>query len=211
MRQLSDTEDRDKYKVYGELIHTYGYNLEPGAKVLEALNYYNNEIVKIPLDTTKTPLENAQRYFEKYNKQKRTFEALSALTEETKEDITYLESVSTALDIALSEEDLAEIKEELIHSGYMRRKFTKKKVKIKNKPLHYLSSDGYHIYVGKNNLQNDWLTSNLQSAMTGGSMQKILPDLMLLSAPTEMSFRTVHLKRPDGLPLTIPKPGAEKK
>lgn len=158
MRQLSDTEDRDKYKVYGELIHTYGYNLEPGAKVLEALNYYNNEIVKIPLDTTKTPLENAQRYFEKYNKQKRTFEALSALTEETKEDITYLESVSTALDIALSEEDLAEIKEELIHSGYMRRKFTKKKVKIKNKPLHYLSSDGYHIYVGKNNLQNDWLT-----------------------------------------------------
>ena len=84
--------------------------------------------------------------------------ALSALTEETKEDITYLESVSTALDIALSEEDLAEIKEELIHSGYMRRKFTKKKVKIKNKPLHYLSSDGYHIYVGKNNLQNDWLT-----------------------------------------------------
>ena len=78
------------------------------------MNYYNNEIVKIPLDTTKTPLENAQRYFEKYNKQKRTFEALSALTEETKEDITYLESVSTALDIALSEEDLAEIKEELI-------------------------------------------------------------------------------------------------
>ena len=74
-----------------------------------------------------------KRYFEKYNKQKRTFEALSALTEETKEDITYLESVSTALDIALSEEDLAEIKEELIHSGYMRRKFTKKKVKIKNK------------------------------------------------------------------------------
>ena len=157
-KQLKDTEKREKYKVYGELIHTYGYNLEPGAKVLEALNYYNNEIVKIPLDTTKTPLENAQRYFEKYNKQKRTFEALSALTEETKEDITYLESVSTALDIALSEEDLAEIKEELIHSGYMRRKFTKKKVKIKNKPLHYLSSDGYHIYVGKNNLQNDWLT-----------------------------------------------------
>ena len=94
MRQLSDTEDRDKYKVYGELIHTYGYNLEPGAKVLEALNYYNNEMVKIPLDATKTPLENAQRYFEKYNKQKRTFEALSKLTEETKEDITYLESVT---------------------------------------------------------------------------------------------------------------------
>ena len=60
-------------------VYTYGYNLEPGAKVLEALNYYNNEMVKIPLDTTKTPLENAQRYFEKYNKQKRTFEALSVI------------------------------------------------------------------------------------------------------------------------------------
>ncbi len=158
LRQLKDTENREKYKVYGELIHTYGYNLEPEARSLEALNSYTNERVKIPLDTTKTPLENAQRYFDKYNKQKRTFEALSKLTQETRDDILYLESISNSLDIALTEDDLAEIKEELIHSGYMRRKFTKKKVKIKNQPLHYLSSDGYHIYVGKNNLQNDWLT-----------------------------------------------------
>ncbi len=158
LRQLKDTENREKYKVYGELIHTYGYNLEPEARSLEALNYYTNEMVKIPLDPTKTPLENAQRYFDKYNKQKRTFEALSKLTQETRDDILYLESISNSLDIALTEDDLAEIKEELIHSGYMRRKFTKKKVKIKNQPLHYLSSDGYHIYVGKNNLQNDWLT-----------------------------------------------------
>lgn len=160
LRQLKDTENRDKYKVYGELINTYGYHLETGAKKLEALNYYTNEMVTIPLDGTKTPLENAQRYFDKYNKQKRTWEALSKLIQETKDDITYLESISTALDIALTEDDLAEIKEELIHAGYMRRKFTKKKVKIKNKPLHYLSSDGFHIYVGKNNFQNDELTFN---------------------------------------------------
>ena len=160
LRQLKDTENRDKFKVYGELINTYGYNLETGAKKLEALNYYTNEMVSIPLDSTKTPQENAQRYFEKYNKQKRTYEALSRLIQETQEDITYLESIQTALDIALSEDDLTEIKEELIASGYMRRKFTKKKVKIKNKPLHYISSDGYHMYVGKNNLQNDDLTFN---------------------------------------------------
>lgn len=159
-KQLKDTEHREKYKVYGELINTYGYNLEPGSKKLEALNYYTNEMVSIPLDSTKTPQENAQRYFEKYNKQKRTFEALSRLIQETRDDITYLESIQTALDIALSEDDLAEIKEELIASGYMRRKFTKKKVKIKNKPLHYISSDGYHMYVGKNNFQNDDLTFN---------------------------------------------------
>lgn len=158
LKQLKDTENRDKYKVYGELINTYGYNLDAGAKKLEALNYYTNEMVTIPLDVTKTPQENAQRYFDKYNKQKRTWEALSKLIQETGDDITYLESISTALDIALTEDDLAEIKEELISAGYMRRKFTKKKVKIKNKPLHYISSDGFHIYVGKNNLQNDELT-----------------------------------------------------
>ena len=126
----SETQkNREKFKVYGELIHTYGYNLEPGAKKLEALNYYTNEMITIPLDSTKTPQENALKYFEKYNKQKRTFEALTSLIEETRDDISYLESVSNALDIALSEDDLTQIKEELIESGYIRRKFTKKKVK----------------------------------------------------------------------------------
>ena len=160
-KQLKDTANRDKFKVYGELIHTYGYNLEEGAKKLETLNYYTNEMITIPLDPNKTPLENAKRYFDKYNKQKRTFEALSSLIQETQEDIQYLESISTSLDIAQNEDDLAEIKEELIRSGYMRRKFTKKKVKLNSKPFHYISSDGYHIYVGKNNLQNDDLTFNV--------------------------------------------------
>lgn len=157
-KQIQDTQNREKYKVYGELLHTYGYNVEKGAKQLEALNYYTNEMITIPLDTTKTPMENAQKYFDKYNKQKRTFEALSELIKETKDDITYLESVSNALDIALSEDDLLQIKEELIEAGYVKRKFTKKKEKITNKPLHYISSDGFHIYVGKNNMQNEELT-----------------------------------------------------
>ena len=157
-RQITDTKDRDKYKVYGELINTYGYNLAPGSKELTCLNYYTNEEITIPLDPTKTPQENSQKYFARYSKQKRTFEALTELIQETKEDIEYLESISNALDIALSEADLAQIKEELIQSGYVRRKFTKKKVKLTNKPLHYISSDGYHMYVGKNNLQNDELT-----------------------------------------------------
>ena len=161
LRQLRDTENREKFKVYGELINTYGYNLEEGAKKLEALNYYTNEMISIPLDPTKTPQGNAQRYFGKYNKQKRTFEALSELSQETKDDITYLESVQTALDIALTEDDLAGIKEELTNAGYIKRKFTRKKAKIKNTPLHYISSDGYHMYVGKNNLQNDELTFGL--------------------------------------------------
>ncbi len=163
LRQLKDTEGRDKYKVYGELINTYGYNTAEGASQMEALNYYTNEMITIPLDPAKTPLENAQRYFAKYNKQKRTFEALSELCKETKDDITYLESIQTSLDIALTEDDLAGIKEELAESGYIKRKTVRKKVKVKNTPLHYISSDGYHIYVGKNNLQNDELTFNFAS------------------------------------------------
>lgn len=157
-KQLRDTENRDKYRIYGELINVYGYGLEPDAKQLECLNYYTNENVTIPLENTKTPQENAQKYFDKYNKQKRTFEALSELIKETQDDITYLESVSNALDIALSEDDLTQIKEELIAAGYVKRKFTKQKVKINSKPFHYISSDGYHMYVGKNNIQNEELT-----------------------------------------------------
>lgn len=158
LKQLRDTENRDKYKVYGELIHTYGYNLEDGAKELEALNYYTNEMIKIPLDSQKTPQENAKKYFDRYNKQKRTFEALSELIKETKDEIDYLESVSKSLDIARSEDDLIQIKEELIESGFIRRKQSSKKVKITSKPFHYISSDGFHMYVGKNNLQNEELT-----------------------------------------------------
>ena len=132
--------------------------MEEGAKTLGAFNYYTNEMIQIPLDPMLSPQENAKKYFDKYNKQKRTYEALSSLIQETSDDIRYLESVRTALDIARSEEDLAEIKEELIAAGYMKRKFTKKKQRIKNKPLHYISSDGYDMYVGKNNFQNEELT-----------------------------------------------------
>ena len=161
LRQMEDTEKREKYKIYGELLHTYGYNLEPGAKSLTCLNYYTNEDITIPLDKDKTAMENATSYFNRYNKLKRTFEALSELIVETKNQIDHLESILTSLDMATSETDLSEIKEELIEYGYMKRKGGKntKKGKVeKGKPLHYISSDGFHMYVGKNNYQNEELT-----------------------------------------------------
>lgn len=157
-RQMKDTEKREKYRIYGELLNTYGYGVEPGAKSLEALNYYTNETITIPLDDTLTPSENAKKYFDKYGKLKRTFEALSELTIEVKEEIEHLQSIAASLDIALQEEDLVQIKEELIESGYIRRKGGNKKAKITSKPFHYISSDGFHMYVGKNNYQNDELT-----------------------------------------------------
>lgn len=158
LRQMKDTEKRDTYRIYGELLNTYGYGIEPGSKSMEALNYYTNEMVTIPLDPDMTPQENAKKYFDKYSKMKRTYEALSELTKQVKEEIEHLESISTALDIALQEEDLVQIKEELTENGYIRRKGGSKKEKVTSKPFHYISSDGFHMYVGKNNYQNDELT-----------------------------------------------------
>ena len=151
-KQLKDTEKRDKFRIYGELLNTYGYEAVPGSRELSAVNYYTGETVKIPLDPTLTAQENAKKYFDRYGKLKRTYEALEHLIKETKEEIQHLESISTALDIALNEEDLVQVKEELTQYGYIRR------VKITSKPFHYLSSDGYDIYVGKNNYQNEELT-----------------------------------------------------
>lgn len=161
-KQLKDTEKRDKYRIYGEMINTYGYDLKEGSKELICINYYTNEEIKVPLDPELTPSENAKKYFDRYNKLKRTYEALSKQVEETKEVLLHLESISTSLGFAVTEDDLVQIKEELIECGEMKRKSVGgkpgKKVKINSKPFHYISSDGYHMYVGKNNYQNEELT-----------------------------------------------------
>lgn len=158
LKQLKDTEKREKYKVYGELLNTYGYHLKEGAKSLEALNYYTNEMITIPLDAQLSAMENAKKYFERYQKLKRTYEALTALTVETKAEIAHLESIAASLDIAQNEDDLVQIKQELVEYGYIRRKGHEKKQKIKSRPFHYRSSDGFDIYIGKNNYQNEELT-----------------------------------------------------
>ena len=159
-KQMKDTAKKDKYKVYGELINTYGYGLSEGCKSFEALNYYTNETITIPLDPTLSPQQNAKKYFDRYNKLKRTEEALTLQIQDTESEIAHLESIRTSLDIALEETDLAQIKEELVEYGYIKKHdFSKKRTAAqKSKPFHYLSSDGYDIYVGKNNYQNEELT-----------------------------------------------------
>lgn len=158
-KQMKDTLKKDKYRIYGELLNTYGYSIKPGTTSFQTINYYNNEEVTIPLDATLSPLDNAKKYFERYNKLKRTSTALETYLEDTKSEIEHLESISTALDIALLEEDLVQLKEELMEFGYIKRKYNaNKKTKITSKPYHYLSSDGFDMYVGKNNFQNDELT-----------------------------------------------------
>ncbi|MFQ9933858.1 MAG: NFACT family protein [Lachnospiraceae bacterium] len=158
LRQLKDTEKREKYKVYGELLTAYGYNCAPGDNELTALNYYTNENITIPMDPDLSALDNAKKYFEKYGKLKRTYEALTDIISDTKTSIDHLESLLNSIDIAVTEDDLKELKEEMVQSGYIRRKSTDKKSKYKSRPFHYISSDGYDIYVGKNNIQNEELT-----------------------------------------------------
>lgn len=158
-KQLEDTKKRDTYRIYGELLTTYGYSANPGDKSITVFNYYTNEDITIPLDPKLTALENAKKYFDKYSKLKRTYEAVTTLLEETASEVKHLDSISTSLDIALSEEDLVEIKEELMEYGYIKKRHPgSKKPKVTSRPFHYISSDGYHMYVGKNNFQNEELT-----------------------------------------------------
>ncbi|MGN0152043.1 MAG: NFACT family protein [Wujia sp.] len=160
LAQLKDTEKRDQYKVYGELITAYGYQVQPGAKELVCDNYYTGEEISIPLDPEISAMDNGKRYFARYNKLKRTYEALTEQAESSREELDYLLSVQTSLSFAASLNDLIQIKAELTESGYIRGKVQSGKVKKeeKSKPLHYISSDGFHMYVGKNNYQNDELT-----------------------------------------------------
>lgn len=164
-RQMKDTDKREKYRVYGELLNTYGYNIPTGASSAELDNYYTGEKLTVPLDPAKTPLENAKRYFDRYTKLKRTREALETLMKDVKAEIDQLENIREALNLSVTEGDLAQIRAEMEESGFVRRHAEKGKGGRKGpsripeaKPLHFRSSDGYDIYVGKNNLQNEELT-----------------------------------------------------
>lgn len=164
-KQLSDTEKMDKFRVYGELLQTYGYSAKEGADKLVCDNYYTNEKITIPLDPTKNAMANSVKYFDRYNKLKRTKEAVTVQIAETAADIEHLRSILASLDIATNEDDLAQIRDELSECGYIKGKGGKKeKSRKKSRPFCYVSSDGFNIYVGKNNYQNEEITFKLANA-----------------------------------------------
>ncbi len=157
-KQLKSTEKADKYRLYGELINTYGYSVEDGAASFEAENFYTGETVTVPLDKDISVHENANKYFDRYAKLKRTKEAASKQLEAALMELSHLQSVLSFLDMAESAQDLSQIREELSRTGYIRKKTSKGKEKEKSEPMHFISSDGFDIYVGRNNLQNDEVT-----------------------------------------------------
>ncbi|MCL2285929.1 MAG: NFACT family protein [Firmicutes bacterium] len=160
-RTLEEIKDRDTLRIKGELLTAYLYAVGKGADTFTAQNFYDdNKPMEITLDPTLTPAENAQRYFKQYNKQKRTYAALQDQIEKNLEDLTYLDSVAIAMETITDEADIAEIRAELATQGFAKRRTESKNKKAAQaaKPLHYISSDGFDIYVGKNNTQNDNLT-----------------------------------------------------
>ena len=126
-RQIRDTEKRDKFKIYGELLNAYGYSVPAGAKSCELDNYYTGEKVRIPLDPNLTAQQNAQKYFDRYARMKRTHEALTRLTVQVKAEIDHLRSIQNALEFSTTDADLSQIRREMEESGYLRRKYTGRK------------------------------------------------------------------------------------
>ena len=155
--ELLATENAEEFRQKGELLTTFLHQVPNDQDQVELDNYYTGEKIIIPLDKALTPNQNAQRYFKRYQKLKEAVKHLTSLIEETRTTILYLESVETSLAQA-SLTEIAEIREELIQTGFIRRR-QREKIHKRQKPEKYLATDGQTIIlVGRNNLQNDELT-----------------------------------------------------
>lgn len=156
-QELQDTDKAEEFRQKGELLTTYLNQVPNNQDSVELDNYYTGQKVSIPLNKALTPSQNAQRYFKKYQKLKEAVKHLGSLISETKATIQYLESVDNALNQA-SLSEISEIREELVQTGFVKRRH-REKIQKRKKPEPYLASDGKTIIlVGKNNLQNDELT-----------------------------------------------------
>lgn len=190
-------ENADDSKLLGELIHANLYQIEKGMHKVTVQNYYeeNAPEITINLDSRLTPSENAQRYFKKYNKLKTAQDKLLVQIEEAQSDLDYLEQVMTAVELSSDPANIEEIRQELVETGIMKRKHQKKtKGSTKLKPMHYLSSEGYEILVGKNNLQNDYLTLKLASNKDLWLHTKIIPGshVIIRTRGEDVSDQTIY-------------------
>ena len=159
--------DGDKWRIYGELLKANLYAVERGVPYVDVQNYYDPELktVRIPLNVTLTPAQNAQRYFKEYKKCCNAAAMLGQLIEESENELRYIESVADELGRASSVSDLNEIRSELALAGYIRERGDRKKQVRASAPLEFVSPDGHRVLVGRNNRQNDELT--LRTASDG--------------------------------------------
>lgn len=163
LKQLKDTEKAGKYRKRGELLRAYQYMLKDGEEKVKVNDYETGEDVTITLDPALTIMENANRFFDKYNKLKRTREELSLQIKKTEETLYQLESIRNAIDISESSDDLDLIRQEMEEDGFIKNKQHKAKKAAREKPLSFETADGFRILVGKNNYQNDHITFHMSS------------------------------------------------
>ena len=163
-RQLQDTEKRERVRHLGELLQAYSYELPVGLEKVSVTDWETGETVEIPTDPDLSIRDNANRYFDRYGKLKRTNQALTEQLIATQEEVSEYRSLLNSLSIAENEDDLSEIRREMQEQGILKAQAEKKGKKTANArsvPYHYRSSDGFDIYVGKNNFQNDELSFKL--------------------------------------------------
>lgn len=161
--EMSKAHDAEKYKLYGDLIMSNLYQIGKDQSKISLLNYFseNQEYIEISMDPQLTAVANAQRYFKKYNKSKTAMVSIEKQLIENKQEIEYLEAQADNLEKCTEELEINEIRQELAEQGYTKKKKEgkgKSKVSAPSKPMQFVSSTGFEMYVGKNNLQNDYLT-----------------------------------------------------
>ena len=159
-KDLKKCENREKYRIYGELIKANIYAISRGDNVARVINYYdeNGGEIDIPLDIKLSPADNAQKYFKEYKKLCVAEKTLQELIDDANSELEYINSVFENLSKAENSADLSALKEELIGQGYIKAKPVKNQKRTSSKPMKFISTDGFTIYVGKNNIQNDQLT-----------------------------------------------------
>ena len=157
-----DKEDSiERFQLMGELITANMHAIKPNTEKVELLNYYTGEMTEVKLDPNKDAALNAQRYYKKYKKAKSAIANSKLQLKQAQDEMSYLESVEHSLDSAVSPDDVKQIRRELAAQGYIKKKhpkYKKKDPELKFRPLKYISTEGYEIFVGRNNIENDYLT-----------------------------------------------------
>lgn len=157
--EFEECKDKDKFRIYGDIITANAYALKKGSFFYDLQNFYdNNAEIRIPADPTLSPSQNAQKYYKEYRKKQVAESKLNDFIAEAEDEAAYLESVIDSLSRAESDSEITAIRTELYESGFLSKRGTKNNKQKKLPPKKYISSEGFTIYVGRNNVQNDQLT-----------------------------------------------------
>ncbi len=159
-KEIDECENKDELKKYGELLNAFSHSIQRG-KSATVLDYYTGENIEIPMDENKTVIENSNRYFARYNKSKKREAKLTELLKETEAEIKYLEEMLLYVSLSENSSDISQIRDELFEHGYIKKRSNVKEKKKSGKIKHYVYDNNYHIYVGKNNIQNEEVTFNI--------------------------------------------------